>query len=50
MLETIRLPARRSREPETSFAPDFTERPVWRPVGHGWRHLHGSVQGLGCEF
>ena len=31
-------------------APAFTERPVWRPVGDGWRHLHGSVQGAGVSF
>ena len=28
----------------------FTERPVWRPVGEGWRHLHGSVGGAGASF
>jgi AraC-like DNA-binding protein len=28
----------------------FTERPVWRAVGEGWRHLHGSVRGAGVSF
>ena len=28
----------------------FTERPAWRAVGDGWRHLHGSVLGIGVSF
>jgi AraC-like DNA-binding protein len=28
----------------------FTERPAWRAVGNGWRHLHGSVRGAGVSF
>jgi AraC-like DNA-binding protein len=28
----------------------FTERPVWRTVGDGWKHLHGSVQDAGVSF
>jgi AraC-like DNA-binding protein len=28
----------------------FTERPVWRSVGAGWRHLHGSVRDAGVSF
>ena len=32
------------------LASDFTERPVWSPVGDGWRHLHGSVHGGGVSF
>src|SRR5208282_2911405 len=28
----------------------FTERPAWRAVGDGWRHLHGSVCGAGVSF
>jgi AraC-like DNA-binding protein len=28
----------------------FTERPAWRSVGDGWRHLHGSVRGAGVSF
>jgi AraC-like DNA-binding protein len=28
----------------------FSERPVWRPVGDGWRHIHGSVRGGGVSF
>ncbi len=30
--------------------PPFTERPVWRAFGEGWRHLHGSVRGAGVSF
>ena len=30
--------------------PCFTERPVWRSVGKGWQHLHGSVQSSGASF
>jgi len=35
---------------EPAVPPVFTERPVWRPVGDGWRHLHGSVCGDGISF
>jgi AraC-like DNA-binding protein len=28
----------------------FTERPAWRAVGDGWRHLYGSVRGAGVSF
>src|SRR5271170_6981749 len=28
----------------------FSERPLWRAVGDGWRHLHGSVRGAGVSF
>jgi len=35
---------------EIGFAPAFTERPVWRTVGDGWRHLHGSVRDTGVSF
>ena len=35
---------------EPAIPPVFTERPVWRPVGDGWRHLHGSVRGDGVSF
>ena len=30
--------------------PAFSERPVWQPLGEGWRHLHGSVRGTGVSF
>jgi AraC-like DNA-binding protein len=47
-------PARRQIETinaaETGVAPAFTERPVWRTVGDGWRHLHGNVRGAGVSF
>ena len=35
---------------EITVEPAFTERPVWRGVGDGWRHLHGSVRGTGVSF
>ncbi|HEY3932605.1 MAG TPA: AraC family transcriptional regulator [Verrucomicrobiae bacterium] len=35
---------------EFASAPAFTERPAWRAVGEGWRHLHGSVRGAGVSF
>ena len=42
------------RQIETTDAPEisraFTERPAWRAVGDGWRHLHGSVRGAGVSF
>jgi len=28
----------------------FSERPAWRSVGDGWRHIHGSVRGAGVSF
>ena len=28
----------------------FTERPAWRDVGDGWRHLHGNVRASGVSF
>jgi len=30
--------------------PAFTERPAWRAIGDGWRHLHGSVAHAGASF
>jgi len=35
---------------ELVAASAFTERPVWRAIGDGWRHLHGSVRGAGVSF
>jgi AraC-like DNA-binding protein len=34
----------------SAVAPSFTERPAWRAIGDGWRHLHGSVRGVGVSF
>lgn len=28
----------------------FSERPVWRSVGAGWQHLHGSFRSTGASF
>lgn len=44
------MPKPAKRQIETDNAPAFTERPVWRSVGDGWRHLHGSVRGAGVSF
>jgi AraC-like DNA-binding protein len=35
---------------EFAGTPAFTERPAWRAVGDGWRHLHGSVAHAGASF
>jgi AraC-like DNA-binding protein len=35
---------------ESVAAAAFTERPAWRSIGDGWRHLHGSVRGAGVSF
>jgi hypothetical protein len=35
---------------KSASRPAFTERPAWRAVGDGWRHLHGSVRGAGVSF
>jgi AraC-like DNA-binding protein len=35
---------------ESAAVVAFTERPVWRSIGDGWRHLHGSVRGAGVSF
>ena len=46
-------PARRQIETidaEIGVAPAFTERPAWRTIGNGWRHLHGSVSAAGVSF
>lgn len=42
--------AETSKPANSEVAPAFTERPVWRAVGEGWRHLHGSVNGSGVSF
>lgn len=35
---------------DPALPPVFTERPVWRPIGDGWRHIYGSVRGGGVSF
>jgi AraC-like DNA-binding protein len=35
---------------EPVAVPAFSERPAWRAIGDGWRHLHGSVRGAGVSF
>jgi AraC-like DNA-binding protein len=45
-----RRPIERGDATETGVASAFTERPLWRAVGDGWRHLHGSVRGAGVSF
>jgi AraC-like DNA-binding protein len=49
----VSKPARRQIETidaEIGVAPAFTERPAWRTIGNGWRHLHGSVSAAGVSF
>lgn len=44
-------PAKRQIETvEVENFSTFTERPLWRSVGDGWRHLHGSVAHAGASF
>lgn len=40
------------REPQKNLSEitAFSERPAWRAIGDGWRHLHGSVRGAGVSF
>ena len=39
-----------SDDAENSGASAFSERPAWRAIGEGWRHLHGSVAHAGASF
>lgn len=50
MPKPARQPIEASDDTEISVVPPFTERPVWRVVGDGWRHLHGSLRGAGVSF
>lgn len=50
MPKPARQPIEASDDADISVVPSFTERPVWRVVGDGWRHLHGSVRGAGVSF
>ncbi len=47
MLKVAKLQYETAGAPEISV---FTERPAWRAVGDGWRHLHGSMSGGGVSF
>jgi len=53
-INAVSKPAKRQIEHgmanESAVASAFTERPAWRAVGEGWRHLHGSVRGAGVSF
>jgi len=42
--------AKRQTETGTENFSAFSERPLWRAVGDGWRHLHGSVAHAGASF
>jgi len=48
VVKPSKRPVQPDADPDTTSA--FTERPVWRSVGEGWRHLHGSVRGAGVSF
>jgi hypothetical protein len=39
-----------SDDAENSGVSAFSERPAWRAIGEGWRHLHGSVAHAGASF
>jgi AraC-like DNA-binding protein len=53
-IAAVPKPAKRETEAGDANAvavtPAFSERPAWRAVGDGWRHLHGSVRGAGVSF
>jgi AraC-like DNA-binding protein len=53
-VEPMGIASRQLSERETpasdGLAPAFSERPAWRAVGDGWRHLHGNVQAIGTSF
>jgi AraC-like DNA-binding protein len=46
----VREPQKNLTEKHLSEITAFSERPAWRSVGEGWRHLHGSVRGAGVSF
>jgi AraC family transcriptional regulator len=46
----VKLPVEPSDTERFVVAPAFTERPAWNAIGDGWRHLHGSVRGVGVSF
>jgi AraC-like DNA-binding protein len=46
----VKRPIENGEPGEPVIAAAFTERPAWRAVGDGWRHLHGSVRGAGVIF
>ena len=50
MPKPARRPIENDGAGEPAVAPAFTERPAWRSIGDGWRHLHGSVRGAGVSF
>ncbi len=53
IVRVVKPPSRQIEEicvAESNVAPPFSEIPVWRAVGEGWRHLHGSVRGAGASF
>ena len=50
MSKPVKLPVESSGTERFTVAPVFTERPAWNAIGDGWRHLHGSVRGLGVSF
>jgi AraC-like DNA-binding protein len=46
----VKQQAEAAEPAEFTIAPAFTERPAWNAIGEGWRHLHGSVRGVGVSF
>ena len=50
MLKTAKSTTANGHKVELPPAAGFTERPAWRDVGDGWRHIYGSVRGGGVSF
>lgn len=50
MPKPVKLAVEPSDTERFAVTPAFTERPAWNAIGDGWRHLHGSVHGLGVSF
>ena len=50
MPKPARQPVESSNAAGSNPAPAFTERPAWRAIGDGWRHLHGSMREAGVSF
>jgi len=50
VLKTVKPLLASDRKIELAVAAAFSERPAWRSVGDGWRHIHGSVRGAGVSF
>ena len=50
VLKTAKPLLASDRKLELAVTAAFSERPAWRSVGDGWRHIHGSMRGTGVSF